>query len=231
MIDLMKLELKKVKVRYYVVGIFIIILGLLFFANTSMYASVQDTPKNSYGNILKLVNMAVTECFTVYGAVLVSKIIIGEYVNRSVLIMLAYPIKPKLWMTAKLLLISTFVMIGTLLGNVYCTLFIVFRDYYWNIVNGSFLLKDFKQIVSLTIISVILNGFLVLFPFIIGMIKKSISATIVGSIIMAVFLQIVFTQTESSFELVLSGSTIVLILLLISGIMYATSIKKINATE
>lgn len=122
-------------------------------------------------------------------------------------------------------------MIGTLLGNVCCTLFIVFRDYYWNIVNGSFLLKDFKQIVSLTIISVILNGFLVLFPFIIGMIKKSISATIVGSIIMAVFLQIVFTQTESSFELVLSGSTIVLILLLISGIMYATSIKKINATE
>ena len=231
MIDLMKLELKKVKVRYYVVGIFIIILGLLFFANTSMYASVQDTPKNSYGNILKLVNMAVTECFTVYGAVLVSKIIIGEYVNRSVLIMLAYPIKPKLWMTAKLLLISTFVMIGSLLGNVCCTLFIVFRDYYWNIVNGSFLLKDFKQIVSLTIISVILNGFLVLFPFIIGMIKKSISATIVGSIIMAVFLQIVFTQTESSFELVLSGSTIVLILLLISGIMYATSIKKINATE
>lgn len=71
MINLMKLELQKVKARYYVVGILLIILGLLFFANTSMYASVQDTPKNSYSNILRLVNMAVTECFTVYGAVLV----------------------------------------------------------------------------------------------------------------------------------------------------------------
>lgn len=231
MINLMKLELQKVKARYYVVGILLIIVVLLFFANTSMYASVQDTPKNSYSNILRLVNMAVTECFTVYGAVLVSKIIIGEYVNRSVLIMLAYPIKPKMWMTAKLLLISSFVMIGTFLGNVCCTLFIVFRDYYWNIVNGSFLLKDFKQIVSLTIISMILNGFLVLFPFSIGMIKKSISATIVGSIIMAIFLQIIFTQTKSLLELILSGSIIIFILLVISGIMYATSIKKINATE
>ena len=42
MINLMKLELQKVKARYYVVGILLIILGLLFFANTSMYASVQD---------------------------------------------------------------------------------------------------------------------------------------------------------------------------------------------
>lgn len=77
----------------------------------------------------------------------------------------------------------------------------------------------------------ILNGFLVLFPFIIGMAKKSISATIVGSIIMAIFLQIIFTQTKSSLELILSGSIIIFILLVISGIMYATNIKKISATE
>lgn len=58
MIDLMRLELKKVKMRYFIGGILIIIVGLLFFANTSIYASVQETPKNSYSNILKLVNMA-----------------------------------------------------------------------------------------------------------------------------------------------------------------------------
>lgn len=231
MIYLMRLELKKVKVRYYVTGILIIILGLLFFANTSMYASVQDTPKNSYSNIIKLVNMAVTECFTIYGAILVSKIIIGEYVNRSVLIMLSYPINPKLWMTAKLFLISIFVMIGTFIGNVCCTVFIVIRDHYWNIVNGSFSVQNFKQILSLTIVTVILNGFLVLFSFIIGMIKKSISATIVGSIMMAVFLQIVFTQTESLFELIISGCVIVLILLVLSGVIYVTSIKSVSSTE
>ena len=125
MIDLMRLELKKVKMRYFIGGILIIIVGLLFFANTSIYASVQETPKNSYSNILKLVNMAVTECFTIYGAVLISKVIISEYVNRSALIMLAYPINPKLWMTAKLLVISLFVMIGTffreyVLHLIYC---------------------------------------------------------------------------------------------------------------
>ena len=52
MIDLMRLELKKVKMRYFIGGILIIIVGLLFFANTSIYASVQETPKNSYSNIL-----------------------------------------------------------------------------------------------------------------------------------------------------------------------------------
>ena len=48
---------------------------------------------------------------------------------------------------------------------------------------------------------------------------------------MAIFLQIIFTQTKSLLELILSGSIIIFILLVISGIMYATSIKKINATE
>ena len=48
---------------------------------------------------------------------------------------------------------------------------------------------------------------------------------------MAIFLQIIFTQTKSSLELILSGSIIIFILLVISGIMYATNIKKISATE
>lgn len=231
MINLMRLEFKKVKMRYFIWGILIIIVGLLFFANTSMYASVQDTPKNSYSNILKLVNMAVTECFTIYGAVLISKVIIGEYVNRSALIMLAYPINPNLWMIAKLLVISLFVMIGTFLGNMCCTLFIVFRDHYWNIVNGTFSLQNFKQILSLTIITMFLNGFFILFSFVVGMIKKSISATIVGSILMAFFLQVLFTQTENNYELILSSFVIILILFIFSGIIFKTSIKSISVTE
>ena len=231
MIDLMRLELKKVKMRYFIAGILIIIVGLLFFANTSIYASVQETPKNSYSNILKLVNMAVTECFTIYGAVLISKVIISEYVNRSALIMLAYPINPKLWMTAKLLVISLFVMIGTFLGNMCCTLFIVFRDRYWDIVNGTFSLQNLQEILSLTIITMFLNGFLILFSFVVGMIKKSISATIVGSILMAFFLQILLTQTESRYQLILSGFVAILVLFIFSGIIFKTSIKSISATE
>lgn len=231
MIDLMRLELKKVKMRYFIGGILIIIVGLLFFANTSIYASVQETPKNSYSNILKLVNMAVTECFTIYGAVLISKVIISEYVNRSALIMLAYPINPKLWMTAKLLVISLFVMIGTFLGNMCCTLFIVFRDRYWDIVNGTFSLQNLQEILSLTIITMFLNGFLILFSFVVGMIKKSISATIVGSILMAFFLQILLTQTESRYQLILSGFVAILFLFIFSGIIFKTSIKSISATE
>ena len=231
MIDLMRLELKKVKMRYFIGGILIIIVGLLFFANTSIYASVQETPKNSYSNILKLVNMAVTECFTIYGSVLISKVIISEYVNRSALIMLAYPINPKLWMTAKLLVISLFVMIGTFLGNMCCTLFIVFRDRYWDIVNGTFSLQNLQEILSLTIITMFLNGFLILFSFVVGMIKKSISATIVGSILMAFFLQILLTQTESRYQLILSGFVAILVLFIFSGIIFKTSIKSISATE
>lgn len=231
MIRLMRLEFDKVKVRYYFVGMLIIILGLLFFSNTSMYASVQDTPTNSYSNILKLVNMAVMECFTIYGAVLVSKIIIGEYVSRSVLIMFSYPINPKLWMSAKLLIVSFFVMLGTVLGNVCCTSFIIFRDYYWNIVNGNFSKADFKQILSLTVVSMILNGFFILFPFCVGMIKKSISATIVASVLMAFLLQIIMTQTENIIELILSGGIIIIFLIFFSVIIFIKTIKNISVTE
>lgn len=231
MINLMKLEFYKVKIRFYIIGLLIIILGLLFFANTSMYASIQDTPANSYSNILKLVNMAVMECFTIYGAILIAKVIIGEYVNRSILIMLSYPINPKLWMSAKLIIIGLFVMFGTLLGNICCIVFIVFRDHYWNIVNGNFSKENFEQIITMTITSMILNGLFILFPFVIGMIKKSISATIVASIIMAFLIQIMFTQTKNLTELIVSGTIFILFLILFTGVIFVFNIKIVNATE
>lgn len=52
------------------------------------------------------------------------------------------------------------------------------------------------------------------------------SMYIVGSILMAFFLQILFTQTKNSYELMLSGVVIVLILFVFSGIIFKTSIKR-----
>lgn len=197
------------------------------FANISIHASVQDTPRNAYKNILKLINMAVMECFTIYGAVLTAKIVISEYTERSALVMLTYPVEPKKWIIAKLCIVSFFVMAGTMCGNLLCTGFVVWRDSSRDIVQGVFSRGDLYQIAGLTVVSMIWNGFGILFPFAIGMIKKSVSATIVSAVFLVLIFQIMLTQTENIRELILSGIWLVLFFLIAFEVVCRKSIKSV----
>ena len=91
----MKLEIKKYKLTKYIKGIFIATVCIIAFITVSLIDSMTDPKqtKDTYDSIIRMLNLLVTGTFVIFSSVLTAKYIIGEYKDRTILLMFTYPIK------------------------------------------------------------------------------------------------------------------------------------------
>ena len=136
MIHLMKLELKKVGLKKYVLfsitGIFISMFFLFVGLNDS------STIKSSYETAFSTVGLIFCFYYIVLFSVLVSAYIVNEYNHKTILVMFSYPVDRRKLMIAKLLLITLLVMFSMIIGYLCCGTFIVIADRYWELIEGEF---------------------------------------------------------------------------------------------
>ncbi|MGY2610109.1 ABC transporter permease [Bacillus pretiosus] len=185
MLHLMKLELKKFKLGWYVRGAIIAniaILALMIF--TSIVAQVEGDPEIRDPQMMLLTaSTLVRATFIIFGSVLIARLIIGEYKNKTILLMFSYPINRKKMMISKLVITATLTFITVILSNILVVGVFFGIDSYFSILPNSFTIDQLKQEgINLVPLAIATAG-ISLIPLYFGMRKRSVPTTIVSSLI------------------------------------------------
>lgn len=185
MLRLMKLELRKFKLGWYVkraVIANIVILALLIFV--SIVAQIEGDPKiRDPQIILSMASALVRATFIIFGGVLIAKLIIDEYKSKTILLMFSYPINRKKMMASKLAITATLTFITVILSNILVVGIFFGIDSYFSILPNSFTVDQLIQEGINLIPLAIATAGISLIPLYFGMRKRSVPATIVSSII------------------------------------------------
>ncbi|KFN01899.1 ABC transporter permease [Bacillus clarus] len=188
MLWLMKLEIKKFKLGWYVKGAIIaniVILALLIFA--SYVAQIEGDPElRDPQTILLMASAMVRGTFIVFAGVLIAKLVIEEYKNKTILLMFSYPINRKKMMVSKLFITVILTFITVILSNIFVVGIFFTVDSYLSILPNSLtvdqLIQEGIKLVPLAIATAGTS----LIPLYFGMRKYSVPTTIVSSIIVVV---------------------------------------------
>ncbi|HDX9612120.1 TPA: ABC transporter permease [Bacillus toyonensis] len=185
MLRLMKLELKKFKLGWYVKGAVIaniVILALMIFV--SIVAQVEGDPEiRNPQTILLMASALVRSTFIIFGGVLIAKPIIDEYKNKTILIMFSYPIDRKKMMISKLAITAIVTFITVIVSNILVVGFFLGIDSYFSILPNSFTVDQLTQEgINLVPLAIATAG-ISLIPLYFGMRKRSVPTTIVSSLI------------------------------------------------
>ncbi|QWG29950.1 ABC transporter permease [Bacillus mycoides] len=185
MLRLMKLEMKKFKLGWYVKGAIIAniaILALLIFV--SFVAQIEGDPEiRDPQTILLMASTLVRATFIVFGGVLIAKLIIDEYKNKTILLMFSYPINRRKMMISKLAITAIVTFITVILSNVLVVGLFFGIDSYFSILPNSFTVDQLIQEGINVIPLAIATAGISLIPLYFGMRKHSVPTTIVSSII------------------------------------------------
>ena len=185
MLRLMKLEMKKFKLGWYVKGAVIAniaILALMIF--TSIVAQVEGDPEIRDPQMMLLTaSTLVRATFIIFGSVLIARLIISEYKNKTILLMFSYPINRRKMMSSKLAITATLTFLTVIVSNILVVGVFFGIDSYFSILPNPFTVDQLTQEGIKLVPLAIATAGMSLIPLYFGMRKRSVPTTIVSSLI------------------------------------------------
>ncbi len=125
--------------------------------------------------------------FIVFAGVLISRLVIEEYNDKTISLMFTYPISRKKLISSKLLIIICFTFFSILLSRIFATVVLTMLDNSLNFIEGDITFQMIIEHFRNTILYDFSASGISLFPLFLGMLKKSVRTTIITSIIIAAF--------------------------------------------
>ena len=113
--------------------------------------------------------------------------------------MFSYPINRKQLIASKLIIIMVYTALSMAFGYICCCGYIVAADKAFDMLDGTFQPSFLQTWIPSAIISIIVCTALSLWPFIIGMIRKSVPAAIVTSLL-TIFLRQLMISKNSTYQ-------------------------------
>ncbi len=179
---LMLLEWKKLK-HQSVIGEVIIYWFVLMFMPVFFIKMVMPVFGQSYATAIEL-NLYIQLGFILFGGSLINQVFIEEYKNKTISLSFGYPISRKKLFTAKVLFISLFVFLTTIVSFLLAGLTTFLLDQVFPIINGqpthSDIITYFSSMITRSLI-VTLISFIPLFLF--GILKRSTVPTVICSVV------------------------------------------------
>ena len=205
MAHLIKLGLKKFGIARNVIFMVAAILFSILFITISLWDSMTDPEqtKDTFESTYLVIGLLMSFIFLVYSSVLTARLVIGEYNQRTITIMFSYPLNRAKLIASKLTIIMVYTAISVAIGYVCCSGYIVFVDGFFDMLEGTFQPSMLQTWIPMAITTVIVCTVLSLWPFIIGMIRKSVPTTIVASLIIIVFRQVIISKNATYQESIL----------------------------
>jgi ABC-type transport system involved in multi-copper enzyme maturation permease subunit len=180
----------------------------------------------NYHDAFAAIHFYVSTAFSIITAILITKVILEEYQNKTISILFTYPHPRKRIMLAKLIFISLFAFITTVLASIVVGSTMVIQNYYIHAIPEewtSFLLLE--QLLRIFLFSIATVG-ISLVSYYIGMLQKSIPATIITPIFI--------TLIGSGFYYGASLLSVILIsigLILVGGLLASTSLNQVEKAD
>lgn len=139
----------------------------------------------------------VWDFYLFYTAFLISKIIVEEYVNHTVMILFTYSIKRARIFLAKILLTSMISLICQFFSQVICFAFVVIADKRFSLVNGFLTKSNCSEFWQYVMIDLLAAEAAVLFISAVAIMKKSVSSVFLYGIGFLFFYQVLISQINS----------------------------------
>ncbi|WP_242145665.1 MULTISPECIES: ABC transporter permease [unclassified Bacillus cereus group] len=199
MLQLMKLEMKKCKLGWYVKGAIIaniVMVALLFFV--SYVSQIEgDVELRNPQMMLSMASAMVRGTFIVFAGVLIAKLVIEEYKNKTILLMFSYPINRKKIIASKLLITAMLTFVTVFLSNIFVIgVFFILNRYMLVIPNTITIAELMQEGIKVIPFSIAAAG-AGLIPLYFGMRKHSVPTTILSSLIVVM----IACQSQPEFSL------------------------------
>ncbi|MBT2216840.1 ABC transporter permease [Virgibacillus dakarensis] len=199
MMHLIKLEFKKGALNGYLWGSLLAYAGI---AGLTMmiYFTSHNFPEDGFQNYedaLNVINTFVLATFIIYASVLLSKLIINEFRDKTITLLFAYPINRKKLIFAKLSIVFCWTFVNVVLANLLVDALFIVMNHNIGFVSGTLT----TTLLVHQAIYVLLQAFgaagMSLLALVLGLRKKSAAATVASSI----FIVIIMCSNTGSFNL------------------------------
>ena len=230
MAHLLKLEIRKFRLPRKMIAAFLATAFCMLFITVSLADSMTDPEqtKDTFESTFLLTGLLVSFVFLIYSSILTSTLVINEYSQRTITILFSYPLNKRLLIAIKMMLIMAFTAVSILFGYVCCCGYIVGIDHAFDMLEGSFQTAYLSQWASMAVTSSIVCGILSWWPFVIGMIRKSVPATIVTSLIVLFARQLIITKNPANQENLFQIVFVLMVTLAAVTIVFREKVTKID---
>ena len=222
MTHLIKLELKKFGIAQNIIFMFAAILFSILFITISLWDSMTDPKqvKDTFESTYLVIGLLMSFIFLVYSSVLTAKLVIGEYNHRTITIMFSYPLN-------RITIIMVYTAISMTIGYICCSSYIIFADKSFNMLDGTFQPSMLRTWIPMAITTVIICMVLSLWSFIIGMIRKSVPATIVTSLIVIVLRQVIITKNTTNQESIMQVILVAIVTVIATLLIFKRKVPEL----
>lgn len=229
MTHLIKLELKKFGIAQNIIFMFAAILFSILFITISLWDSMTDPKqvKDTFESTYLVIGLLMSFIFLVYSSVLTAKLVIGEYNHRTITIMFSYPLNRIKFIASKLTIIMVYTAISMTIGYICCSSYIIFADKSFNMLDGTFQPSMLRTWIPMAITTVIICMVLSLWSFIIGMIRKSVPATIVTSLIVIVLRQVIITKNTTNQESIMQVILVAIVTVIATLLIFKRKVPEL----
>ncbi|HFK1512978.1 ABC transporter permease [Bacillus paranthracis] len=190
MFKLMKLEWKKHQLSSYFKSVAICIIAI--FAVVSLMAwgmkAEEDMLFSDFKQNMDLANIFIRITFIIFSSVILSRLVIDEYKNKTIQLSFMYPLQRKMLMSAKLTIVFCFCFVSTIIATFIISLLVYFVSPMMGLIETPATIGEIIAIVPGTIISAFMISGISLIPLFFGMRKKSTPTTITSAVIIGMLI-------------------------------------------
>lgn len=198
MLNLIRLELRKINFKKYLGGYLVSMMVLIAFVVAMFYAllnpELMDMELNGeklvveYDSIIKFIETLTALTFTIFSSVILSRLVIGEYKNKTITLMFMYPINRKKLIFSKLLIVFLFTYLSILIADVLMGSVFILMNSYFHLITE----KQTVEFIYATLIGFVFQALssagVSLIPLFFGMRKKSVPTTILSAVLISCFI-------------------------------------------
>ncbi|HEK9101871.1 ABC transporter permease [Bacillus pfraonensis] len=203
MLKLMKLEWKKHCLSRYFKGVTIYSIAIFVAVGLMAWGSNAESERMfpDYIGFMSLTNIFIRTTFMIFSAVILSRLVIDEYKNKTMQLLFCYPLQRKKLMQAKLAIVF-----GFCFGSIVISTFIIsMLTFFLNPMIGFFearvAMDEMIATIPATFISAFMMSGVSLIPLYFGMRKKSTPTTITSSIIIGLLINSTVSNGEGQISL------------------------------
>ncbi|WP_305453319.1 ABC transporter permease [Bacillus mycoides] len=190
MFKLMKLEWKKHQLSSYFKSVAICIIAI--FAAVSLMAlgmkGEGDAAITDFTKYMILANLVIRITFIIFSSVILSRLVIDEYKNKTMQLLFMYPLQRKLLMRAKLTIVFSFCFVSMIIATFTISLLIFFMNPMMGLFETPITMGEIIATVPATFISAFMISGISLIPLFFGMRKKSTPTTITSAVIIGMII-------------------------------------------
>ncbi|MED4811922.1 ABC transporter permease [Bacillus atrophaeus] len=226
--NLMRIELRKMKLGWYARGAIIanlILLGFLWMVSYVEKIEGEETMQTIDESFL-IIGTLVRGVFIIFGAVLIARLVISEFKNKTILVLFTYPVNRKKLLASKLMIAFGLTFITILISNVFVAFAFFFLNSIYHMIPGE-VTSDMvsQQAVKMAVFAFGAAG-TSLVPIYFGMRKYSVPATIISAVI------IVMAMSSTTSEFSLSSIVYIPLSLAAAGLVFAyLAVRKVDKTD